>query len=83
MDDLAYVSLPVLSCWPSGVETFSKYIFFSNDKCAAELDGWNLEFDQNLVSYSARVLPTETIFQANGSKVSRGRGGGADGKVKV
>jgi hypothetical protein len=50
---------------------------FSNSKCAAELDGWNLEFDQNLVSYSARVLPTEVIMQAGGSKVSKrvGEGG--------
>ena len=47
---------------------------YSNPKCAAELDGWNLEFDQNLVSYSARVLPTETIMQADGSKVSKGMG---------
>ena len=44
-------------------------LFFSNPKCAAELDGWNLDFDQNLLSYPARVLPTEMIFQADG-KVS-------------
>lgn len=57
--------------------------FFSNDKCAAELDGWNLEFDQNLVSYPARVLPTETIMQANNSKVRKGMVGGEGREVEL
>ena len=35
----------------------------SNPKCAAELESWNLKFDKELISYPARVLPTEQIFQ--------------------
>ena len=56
---------------PSGANSDHPFVF-SNPKCAAELDGWNLEFEKKLISYSARVLPTETIMQADGSKVSKG-----------
>lgn len=32
-------------------------------KCAKELDGWNLTFDDKLVEYQARVVPPEVIYQ--------------------
>ena len=31
------------------------------------LDGWNLEFDDTLLRYQGRVLPTETIYQQSTS----------------
>ena len=30
---------------------------------AAELKNWNLEFDKDLVTYNARVLPQEKVYQ--------------------
>lgn len=32
-------------------------------KCAKELDGWNVNFDDKLVEYQARVMPPEAIYQ--------------------
>ena len=32
-------------------------------KSKAELDGWNLMFDDQLVRFGARVLPPEKIYQ--------------------
>ena len=34
-----------------------------DEKSRSELDGWNLEFNDKLVSYTARVLPAEKIIQ--------------------
>lgn len=31
-------------------------------KCATELNGWNLDFENNLVQYNARVVPAEPIL---------------------
>lgn len=45
----------------------------SDEKCAGELNGWNLMFDDKLVQYDARVLPAEPIWQKD-SKVRGGEG---------
>ena len=42
----------------------------SDEKCASELNGWNLMFDDKLVQYDARVLPAEQISQKD-SKVRK------------
>ena len=35
-------------------------------KSSKELSGWNLTFDDQLLRYTARVLPQEKIMQRNG-----------------
>lgn len=37
--------------------------FTRDQKCATELDGWNLNFEDRLLEYTARVLPPEKIYQ--------------------
>jgi hypothetical protein len=46
-------------------------LFFRDAKCATELNGWNIDFENSLVQYSARVLPDEAIFQKDHVRVSQ------------
>ena len=46
-----------------GDSTAHLYYVLRDPKCKAELDGWNLVFDDKLVRFGARVLPPEKIFQ--------------------
>ncbi len=42
------------------------WILFGRDKKSKEeLEGWNLDFEDKLVQYSARVVPPEVIYQKN------------------
>jgi len=54
-------------------------VWYRDAKCKEELEGWNLAFENNLVRYSARVVPPEAIFQRTAKVscvISYGRLGG-------
>jgi hypothetical protein len=37
--------------------------YYSKPDIKEELEGWNLQFDPNLLKFQARVLPPEKIYQ--------------------
>lgn len=58
---MACVCVWCLLAWIFWIGAF--FLTYRDAKSSEELEGWNLEFDNKLVRYTARVLPAETIFQ--------------------